>query len=330
MASFTHHLLRLRCRMALWLLRQRFAKRYALANLICPHEEDIVRAAPGARPPIPLPAVSHIFYHQASVELDCAENSLRTLIWNIPETDEVILYDKGGTLPVCCFDQLARQHWRSWAIHREVLPEMAAYTYGMNSSIPMAQAPIVMLWRSDYVYPRGLYQKYLSHIVTHDIVLPYSVYIGAAHVRSDFLRANWDKLVNYDDSFWRANAAETYSIYESQDPVHFAIRKKTWLKLGGLDHRLWGYGWQFGEFAARLRHRIPKGRIKYFDHAWPVHQYHTSSLMVRTAGWNEKKSAEDRIGRERFAAFLGGRELFDCYEYRWNQKLRPIPTDERR
>jgi hypothetical protein len=205
---------------------------------------------------------------------------------------------------------------------------MAAYTYGMNHSVPMAQAPIVVVWRSDYVYPRGLYARYLELMPTHDIVLPYSVYIGAAHVRADFIRAHWDKLENYDDAFWRANAAESYSIYESQDPVHFAIRKETWQKLGGLDHRLWGYGWQFGEFAARLRAQLPRDRIKYFDHAPPVHQNHASSLMVRTAGWTEEKSAQDRIGRERFANFLGGPEFFACYEYRWHQKLPPLSPEE--
>lgn len=320
----------LRSKLALWLLRQRFEKRYALANLVCPSTGELVRhAAERDLPTIPLPAVSHIFYHQASVELECAENSLRTLLWNIPETDEVILYDKGGTLPARCFESLAKQHWRSWAIHREVRPDMASYTYGMNHCMPMARAPIVMLWRSDYVYPRGLYEKYLRHIPSHDIVLPYAVHIGAAHVRANFVQENWAKLENYDSDFWRANSAETYSIYESQDPVHFAVRAETWARLGGLNHRLWGYGWQFGEFAARLRSELPRNRIKYFDHDWPIHQNHASSLMVRTESFNEKKSEEDRVGRQRFAEFLGGPDMFACYEYRWNQKLPPIPPEER-
>jgi len=323
-------IIRLRCRLALWLLGRKFDKRYALANLVCPSTDALVRAADRASPSIPLPKVSHVFYHQPSVETDCAENSLRTLLWNIPETDEVILYDKGGTLPARCFDQLARQHWRSWAIHREVQPDMAAYTYGMNASIPMAQAPVVMLWRSDYVYPRGLYEHYLRHIATHDIVLPYAVYIGAAHVNGGFVREHWAELERYDDAFWRANAAQSYSLYESQDPVHFAIRKEVWLRLGGLNHRLWGYGWQFGEFAARLRAELPRRRIKYFDRSNPVHQNHASSLMVRSTGFDARKAEEDRIGRQRFAAFLGGPEMFACYEYRWGQKLPPIPPDERR
>jgi hypothetical protein len=100
--------------------------------------------------------------------------------------------------------------------------------------------------------------------------------------------------------------------------------------VGGLNHMLWGYGWQFGEFAARLRARVSINRIKYFDHAWPVHQNHASSLMVRTAGLDTKKSEEDYIGRQRFAEFLGGREMFECYEYRWNQKLPPLPPEARR
>lgn len=323
-------LIRLRCHLTRWLLRQRFEKRYALANLVCPSTDALVAAAAAKSPPIPLPRVSHIFYHQASVEVECAENSLRTLLWNIPETDEVILYDKGGTLPASCFELLQRQHWRSWAIHREVQPDMASYTYGMNHSVPMGQATLVAVWRSDYVYPKGIYARYLELIESHDIVLPYAVCIGAAHVRADFVREHWDRLENYDAKFWRSNAAEIYSIYESQDPVHFIVRKSVWQALGGLNHHLWGYGWQFGEFAARLRRQLPRGRIRYFDHAWPVHQNHASSLMVRSSGFTEKKAEEDRIGRERFAAFLGGPELFDCYTYRWNQKIRPIPPDERR
>ncbi len=321
---------RLRIRLTAWLLRQHFALRYALANRICPDTASIVASA-GQRPvSIPLPAYSHIFYHQASVEPECAENSLRTLLWNIPETDEVILYDKDGTLPPACFEALRRQHWRSWVIHRELDPQMASYTYGMNHGIPIARAPVVMLWRSDYLYPRGLYESYLRHLPGHDIVLPYAVYIGAAHVRSDFIRNHWDKLDSFDDAFWQNNSAERYSIYESQDPVHFAIRAETWRRLGGLNHQLWGYGWQFGEFAARLRRQLPRRRVKYFDHAPPVHQNHASSLMVRNEGYNAAKAEEDRAGRDRFARFLGGADAFACYEYRWNQKLPPIPPEQRR
>lgn len=323
-------LLKLRLKFTRWILKQDFDKRYFLANLVCPSTDQIVAGSGQDSPPIPLPAVSHIFYHQASVEPACAENSFRTLKWNIAESDEVILYDKGGTLPGKLFESLETQHWRSWVIHREVQPEMASYTYGMNHCVPLARAPVVIVWRSDYVYPRGLRERYLQHIARHDIVLPYAVYIGGAHVRADFVQANWDRIDNYDEAFWRANAAESYSIYESQDPVHFAIRSETWRKLGGLNHRLWGYGWQFGEFAARLRRHVPRSRIKYFDHAWPVHQNHASSLMVRTEGYDARKAEEDRIGRQRFADFLGGPDAFACYEYRWNQKLAPLPPEERR
>lgn len=323
-------LISLRSRLALLLLRTSWEKRYFLANLVCPSTAELVNAAPSGRPAIPLPAMSHIFYHQASVELECAENSLRSLLWNIPETDEVILYDKGGTLPATCFDLLRNYHWRSWAIHREIAPEMASYTYGMNHSLPMARAPIVCVWRSDYVYPRGICERYRELIPNFDIVLPYAVYIGGAHVRAPFVREHWGKLDPYDDDFWRANASEFYSIYENQDPVHFAVRMQVWERLGGLDHRLWGYGWQFGEFAARLRTLLPARRIKYFDHAPPVHQNHASSLMVRSSGYDAKKAKEDRVGRELFAAFLGSQDRFDCYTYRWNQKLPPIPPDERR
>lgn len=322
-------LIRLRCKLALWILRRKFDKRYAIANLICPSTGAIVRAAPGRAPRIPLPACSHIFYHQASVEQECAWNSFQTVLWNVPPEDEVILYDKGGTLPPRFFEALARQRWRSWAVHAEATPEMASYTYGMNHSLPMAQAPIVMVWRSDYVYPRGLYASYQQRLPGHDIVLPYEVVIGGSQVTAEFVTRHWDKLDPYDAGFWRKNADSMYSIYECQDPVHFAVRRELWQRLGGLDHRLWGYGWQFGEFAARLHRRVPARKIKYFDCPPPVHMNHASSLMVRSKDFTARKGEEDRIGRERFAAFLGGQDLFECYHYRWSQKLPPLSPADR-
>ena len=207
------------------------------------------------------------------MEAECAENSLRTLLWNIPESDEVILYDKGGTLPPRCFEQLQKQHWRSWAVHREIAPEMASYTYGMNHSLPMAQAPVIMLWRSDYVYPRGLYEKYLEQIVGREIALPYTVLIGGSQVTAAFVQANWNRLDPYDEGFWRENSAETYSLYESQDPVHFAIRRETWMRLGGLDCRALGLVvGNSAEFAAaglRGRRAAPAPASKYFDCSLP-------------------------------------------------------------
>lgn len=319
-----------RSRLTRRILALPWEKKYFLANLVCPSTSALVAAARGRRAaPIPLPEFSHIFYHQASVELEYAENSLRTLLWNIPETDEVILYDKGGCLPPRFFEQLVGQRWRSWAVHREASPDMASYTYGMNHSIPMARAPVVCMWRSDYLYPKGLCDVYRRHIQEHDAVFPYSVYIGSSHVRSDFIRRHWDRVENYDDAFWRANSNATYSIYESEDPVHFAMRQDTWRRVGGLNHQLWGYGWQFAEFSARLRARVPARRIKWFDGFTPLHQNHASSLMVDGAGTSEQKTREFREGEDRFAEFLGGRAQLECYQYRWHRRLKPIPPEKR-
>jgi len=321
---------RLRCKLALRLLHSGNSAARKVGDLLCPSTDRIVAHGRRKLPPIPLPEVTHIFYHQASVETECAERSLESVLWNSSESDEFILYDKGGCLPGAFFERLSRQHWRSWAIHREVRPDMAAYTYGMNACIPMAQAPIVMLWRSDYVYPKGIYERYMQHIRSHDMVFPYAVYIGASHVTASFVAKNWNLLEDYNDQFWRTNADSWYSLYECQDPVHFAVRKKLWMKLGGLNHDLWGYGWQFGEFAARLRRKVSAQRIKYFDYDWPIHMNHASSLMVRGESFSADKVEEDRIGRERFAKFLGGQELFDCYFHKWCQKLPPIPAEDRR
>jgi hypothetical protein len=51
--------------------------------------------------------------------------------------------------------------------------------------------------------------------------------------------------------------------------------------------------------------------------------------MVRSGGLDARKAEEDRLGRERFADFLGGEAEFECYAYKWRQKLKPLPPDER-
>ncbi|NJK92737.1 MAG: hypothetical protein HC904_13485 [Blastochloris sp.] len=320
----------LRCFIALRLLKMTWHKKYFLANLICPDTQTLVARGKKRNTTIPRPRFSHIFYHQASVDLACAENALDTFLDQISIEDEIIIYDKGGLLPHSWLERLRPFRWHSWVSHLESLSEMASYTYGMNDSMARAQGEVLCLWRSDYIFPPNLQAQYQALIPKYDMVLPYSVTIANATTDGSFIRQHWDHVRPYNTNFWNKQKSESYSLYEAEDPVLFAIRRETWNLLGGLNHDLWGYGWQFAEFAGRMRSVLGRHRIRYVDVPPPVHQYHSSSLMVRDQGWSEHKSREEAEGKNRFARFLGGPAQLECYDYRWQQRLHPLPVEERR
>lgn len=319
-----------RCVLTLFLLRLPWSKKYFLANLVSPSTRSLVASGRNRRTSIPRPAFSHIFYHQASVDLACAENSLDTFLDQVHPEDEIILYDKGGMLPASWFERLRAFRWRSWITHEETLPEMASYTYGMNNSFAHAQGDVLCIWRSDYIFPPTLNKQYRRLITNFDMVLPYMVTITNANTDGAFIRNHWDRVRPYDTEFWNTRTIECYSLYEAEDPVLFAIRRDAWKRLGGFNHDLWGYGWQFAEFAGRMRCVLGNHRIRYVDVPPPIHQYHASSLMVRDQGWTEQKSREEAEGKKRFARFLGGSSQLQCYNYRWQQRLKPLPLEQRK
>jgi len=184
---------------------------------------------------------------------------------------------------------------------------MASYTYGMNDSLPMARAPIVMLWRSDYVYPRGLYEKYLRFIADHDIVLPTpstSARSRARELRPGKTGRNWRTTTPILARQFR----RTYSIYESQDPVHFAVRAKTWARTRRP---------QPPPLGLRLAVWLNSPRASaVICRAVASNTSITTGPSTRTTprphgplgGFDAKKSEEDRVGRQRFAEFLAARK----------------------
>jgi len=190
----------------------------------------------------------------------------------------------------------------------------------------MARAPIVMLWRSDYVYPRGLYESISasSPITTSSCPTPSH---RRPHVRANFVREKLAKLrTTTPISGAPIPPRPTRSM--KPGPVTSRSRAKTWARLGGLNHRLWGYGWQLVNSprasAVICRAVASNTSITTGPSTEPRLVPH-----VRSEGFDAKKSEEDRVGRQRFAEFLGGRKCSPATSIRWNQKLPPIPPYER-
>jgi hypothetical protein len=180
-------------------------------------------------------------------------------------------------------------------------------------------APVLFVWRTDYIYPPGVMEAYLKTLERKvSFASPYSVWVGHPHLTSGFARQNWNQTMPWNTSFWE-EASEPLSLYETQDPALFAIDRKLWQKIGGLDHNLWGYGWQFAEFAARVRSVCPSRKISYFKCPSPLHQTHSSSLMHNPE--SHRQTAQDGI--KKFQNFLGGPEAYEIY--RLKQVLPPIP-----
>lgn len=304
----------LRCKLAGGLLRTDRPWRYAIARRLAPSTASLIAHRPRNPAPLPLPPRSHLIYHQHTVDAGAARNSLESLAAQIPTEDEILLLDIHPTGDRTWLDLFAAHAWFTYSACRAPLPEQRSYTYGLNAAMPGLKAPWLFVWRTDYVYPPGVMSAYLRQLPTHDFASPYRVWIGQPEVDSTFVRAHWGKLDPFDERFWRAFST-TCSLYETQDCALFAIRRSLWESIGGLHHALWGYGWQFAEFAARLRAIVPDSRISYFDCPPPLHQTHSGTLM-HASQHSAQQQAESRTGLERFARFLGGADALACYRLR--------------
>jgi hypothetical protein len=317
-------LIRVRCWLAARVLERHFAKRYFVARLIAPPSEQIVRAGRPRRTAVPRPAFTHFIYHNDSIDAGCAANAIESVRWNIPAGDEVIVVDLGGSLPDEWCAPLRAHPWFSTFRCRTDLPEQRSFTYGLNLALPTAKAPRLFVWRTDYVYPRGFFAEVARLMERADFVAPYNVWIGGPHVTSAFVRQHWDRAINFDPGFWRKHS-HIDAAYETQDPAIFGCTLAVWQRIGGMNHDLWGYGWQYAELAAQMRLALPPKRIAYFGGPAPLHQQHGSSLQHVMAHPDPAKLAEWDSGNERLTAFLGGRDAVTCY--RLKRHLAPRPPD---
>jgi hypothetical protein len=246
----------------------------------------------------------------------CARNSLRSLVAQIPVEDEVLVLDVGGTGPLDLGAEFANYEWFSIVRTRASHPEQQSYTFGLNAVLPTLKAPQLFVWRTDYVYPPDMLVRYIRAMEGADFAAPYDVLVGTPEVDGRYVQEHWDKIATFDTEFWRARS-QLLSIYEQQDPALFGITRKLWDRIGGLNHELWGYGWQFAEFAARVRINARASRIRYFDGAPALHQTHAGSQMHQPAD----RKAEADAGIQRFSNFLGGPSAY--YIYRLRQRLPP-------
>jgi hypothetical protein len=308
----------LRCRLAGWILRQPWDKRYGFARRIAPDTTSLIRHRLRRSPPLPRPPRSHLIYHQSSVDRLAAENSLASLAAQIPPGDEVLLLDIGATGDPAWLKPFAAHEWCSYSACQARQPEQQSYTFGLNTAMAGLKAPVLLVWRTDYVYPAGLVARYAEVLARARFAAPYRVLIGAPEVDSAFMRAQAARLDPFDEPFWLVRS-QVCSLYETQDPALFGIHRELWERLGGLNHELWGYGWQFAELAARVRAACPDRDIAYFAAPPPLHQTHTGSKMHQP----EDRHAEAETGRQRFRDFLGGEDAYQVY--RLQQQLPPRP-----
>ncbi len=307
-----------RCRLACWFLDRHWSKSIFLCNLVAPDTTSLIRHAPRRPLPQRLPPRSHLIYHQATVDELSARNSLRSLAAQLPPEDEVVVLDVGGTASPNLGAEFANHEWFSLVRARAAHPEQQSYTFGLNLVMPSLKAPQLFVWRTDYVFPPDLLARYLRALAQADFAAPYSVLIGSPEVDSAFVDAHWDRIAPFDAAYWSERAL-LLPIYEHQDPALFGITRSLWDRIGGLNHQLWGYGWQFAEFAARVRLTAPADRIRYFDGAPPLHQTHAGSQMHQPA----ERKAEADAGIRRFTDYLGGPAAYRIYRLR--QKLPPLP-----
>lgn len=306
-----------RCKLAYWLANCGIPNGLKFGLKISPSTTSLIRHRRRNPPPLIIPKASHLIYHQQTVDQQAGINCLKTLVPQLPEEDEVLFLDIGGTFGVSACDLLKKHEWCTYSSAKASLPEQQSYTYGMNLGMLGLKGSNLFVWRTDYIYPNDIMKYYSRFIINNEFVCPYNILVGNPYCDSSFVQKNWDRAFPFQEEFWSQHA-RLDSLYKTQDPALFAIRKELWNKVGGLNHELWGYGWQFAEFAARIRIHCQKNKICYFGGPTPLHQTHSGSLMHNP----EEKAVEASQGVDRFKSFLGGDEPY--WVYRSKQLLADI------
>lgn len=309
----------LRCKAAYWLAHCGHPKGLGLGLRIIPDTTSLIRHRPRHAPALRVPKRSHLIYHQQTVDKQAALNSVRSIRGQIPEEDEVLFLDVGATMGAKVLIEFGSHEWLTYSAAKAALPEQQSYTFGMNLGMRMLKGEQLFVWRTDYVYPQDLMRHYLKHMKVADFACPYDVLVGDVTVTGEFVAAHWAQVEPFDEEFW-ALRSQRLSLYETQDPALFAISRALWEKIGGLNHQLWGYGWQFAEFAVRVRNECPSSRVAYFGGLPPLHQTHGGTLMqILSTSDTHQKQAQYEAGVVRFSEFLGGSAAY--WAYRSKQKL---------
>lgn len=308
----------LRCKLAYRLAHCGHPKGLGLGLRFVPNTTSLIRHRPRHAPALQVPKRSHLIYHQQTVDRQAALNSLRSLRDQIPEDDEILFLDVGGTMSAEVLGEIGPHEWLTYSAAKAIHPEQQSYTFGMNLGMRMLKGEQLIVWRTDYVYPDDLMSRYLRHMAVADFACPYDVLVGDASVTGDFVAGEWAHVHPFDEKFW-ASRSQRLSLYETQDPALFAISRELWERVDGLNHQLWGYGWQFAEFAARVRIECPADKVVYFGGIPPMHQTHGGTLMHVVSNPAAGKWSQAEAGIARFTEFLGGDAAY--WVYRCKQKL---------
>ena len=195
--------------------------------------------------------ITHIFYHQETVDKQCAINSWMSIRENIEPVDEVIILDLGGTLKNLLAFKV-RPKFIKYEIIRTDIPQERSYTFGLNLIMPSAKYEWICLWRSDYIYNKKYFKAVQKGMENSNVVIPYEAFIGREYCKASWCKNRLNWLVNSEEKSLMKHS-QVCPIYEMMDFAHFAIKKDLWISSEGMNSNLWGYGWQFPEFFYRLR-----------------------------------------------------------------------------
>lgn len=266
--------------------------------------------------------ITHIFYHQETVEEQCAINSWLSIRDCFQKNDEVIILDLGNTLhQILCLKENPK--FLKIEKIRTDIPEERSYTYGLNLIMPLARNENICLWRSDYIYNKKYFLKMKELIEKYDVVLPYEAFIGGNHCSDKWCKDNLDMLMNADEKLLLEHA-HVCPTHETYDYPHFFIKKKIWNKIGGMNNDLWGYGYQFPDLFYRVE-QLDDINININMNMIAFHQNHKGSFSVGTL--NNSKVRELKLMEEKLLKAFGNQDSINKIKNLRHQPLIPRRED---
>jgi len=263
--------------------------------------------------------ISHVFYHQETVEEECALNSWESIRGFVEKDDEVIILDLGNTLIKELPMEITPKYLRIEKIRTD-LPEERSYTFGLNYIMPQCRFEWICLWRSDYIYHKNYFSALKAGMKKGNAVLPYEAFIGADYCGFEWCKNNLDKLCNSEIEYLLDNS-HVCPVYEYMDFPHFAIKKELWLSVAGMDQRLWGYGYQFPELFLRLK-KLSKYQPSIEFDMIAFHQTHFGSFGLGCLNKEMKNELKD--SKRKLLDVFGSNEKIEIFKKEIHQQpLRP-------
>jgi hypothetical protein len=261
---------------------------------------------------------THLFYHQETVEEVCALNSWRSIRDNFAADDEVIVLDLGNTLRNKLPLTRHPKFFRTETIRTDT-PEERSYTFGLNTIMPLARADWICLWRSDYIYHQRYFPALKKQMPRHNVIVPYEAFVGTQYANGQWCAENFTELTTGSEDYLIEHST-VCPVYEVMDCPHFAIKKDLWQNVGGMDQRLWGYGWQFPELFHRVT-ALPDCRLAADFDLLAFHQNHAGSFGL--GQYTEEKKRELIQSEYKLREVFGSKDAAEQFKKRRQPPLRP-------